>query len=406
MSSIPDLAAVREAFPSLRSSTAFFENAGGSQVPRVVADAVRDHFFTACANPGANYPESQACAALMRAAHQFTCEFMNGTGIGHAILGPSCSVLCRTLADCYAETLRPGDELIVAWSGHEANIGPWMRLAGRGLVIRPWLLGRKTRTGDLDDLKGLLSPRTRLVAFPHVSNIFGEVMDVAEITRVVHEAGARVVVDGVASAPHLPIDVRAWNVDWYAYSTYKVFAPHLAALYGRQDALEELPGGNHYWIRSIPGRFELGGASPEACAGQVALGQYLNFLAGRPAETPFSYETVVAAYRRIAELEAPLVAQLLEFLRSRPDVHIAGLTSAGPERVGIVAFWHERAPAAQIAAAAHAAGVGIKHGHMSSLRLIEGLGLSAETGVVRVSFAHYNTPGEVDRLIRAIEPLL
>jgi hypothetical protein len=237
---------------------------------------------------GAGYPMSVAATETVDRAHAFIEELMGGAGAGRAILGPSTTQLCHMLAGCIAKTIRPGDEIVLAETAHEANAGPWLALERCGATIRWWRCDRDAMELTLDGLDAVLSPRTRIVAFPHVSNLLGGILDVAEITRRAHAAGARVVVDGVAFAPHRLMSVAAWDVDWYVYSTYKVFGPHMAALHGRHDAIAELEGPNHFFIPrdKVPYVFELGGASHEGCAGLLALARYLAWLGdGRDAET-------------------------------------------------------------------------------------------------------------------------
>jgi selenocysteine lyase/cysteine desulfurase len=165
---------------------------------------------------------SQRATELIDESHDFVRLMMNGTD-GEVILGPSTSILLEMLAGCYAKVLRPGSEIIVAETGHEANVGPWKHLDRLGFTLRWWEMDPATFRCPISNLEELLSEQTALVAFPHVSNLLGEIVDVEAITSLVHSAGARVVVDGVAYAPHRAMDISAWNVDWYAYSTYKVY---------------------------------------------------------------------------------------------------------------------------------------------------------------------------------------
>lgn len=158
----------------------------------------------------ADYETSQRSTETVRRAHDFIYLFMNGSGIGHAILASSTTVLCAMLADCYARTaLRDRNEIIVAETAHEANAGPWFRLAERGYRIHTWLIKSESLELDLDALVNLLSERTLIVAFPHVSNVGGRIEGVQPIAARVHDVGARVVVDGVAFAPHRAIDVAS-----------------------------------------------------------------------------------------------------------------------------------------------------------------------------------------------------
>ncbi|MCW8984581.1 MAG: aminotransferase class V-fold PLP-dependent enzyme, partial [Thermoanaerobaculales bacterium] len=204
---------IRAQFPALAGDTVFLENAGGSQVPAIVADSIRDYMMTSYVQLGAGYPLSDRATALVDEAHDFVRLMMNGTD-GEVILGPSTSALLQMLAGCYAKVLKPGSEIVVAQTGHEANVGPWKMLDRLGFNLRWWEMDPASCTCPLPDLEALLTDRTALVAFPHVSNLLGEIVDIEAITSLAHEAGARVVVDGVAFAPHRAMDVAAWNADW------------------------------------------------------------------------------------------------------------------------------------------------------------------------------------------------
>jgi cysteine desulfurase family protein (TIGR01976 family) len=403
-----DLDRIRSRFPALAGDTILLENAGGSQVPAVVADRIRDYMLHTYVQLDADYELSRRCTEIVAAAHEFVAVLVNGTATGTVVLGPSCTRLCGTLADCYAEILEPGDEIIVSEAGHEANVGPWTRLGGRGLTVRTWPVDPASMTCRLEDLEPLLTPRTRIVAFPHVSNLLGGIDDVAAITRLVHDAGARVVVDGVAYAPHRAIDVAAWDVDWYVYSTYKVYGPHMAALYGRRDALDELPLPNHFFIGRDEGAyaFEPGGACHEGCAGVLALGEYLNELAGRPGDAPVDRATVTAAFDVMTACELPLQRRLLDSLGGRPDVRLIGPADAGPGRVPTVSFVQPGRSSREIAEAVCRRGIGIRNGHMYAYRLCEALALEPGDGVVRVSAVHYNSPAEIERLVEVLDDVL
>jgi len=408
----PDIEAIRAAFPALGQETIFLENAGGSQVPEVVANAIRDYMLNTYVQLGAGYPLSQYCTELVDRAHRFIGTFMNAGEAGKVILGPSSTALCMMLAGCYRDRVASGDEIVIAECGHETNVGPWVRLAeATGAEVRWWRVDRETTSTTLEGLAPLLSERTRFVCLPHVSNLLGEIIDVAAVVEAAHAAGARVVADGVAYAPHRAIDASGWGVDYYFYSAYKVYGPHMAALFGRHDALAEIEGPNHFFIPKddIPYKFEPGGVSHEAAAGLLALGQYLRFLAGADADAnePCSRETVESANAVMTSLETPLQQRVIEYLRSKPGVRIVGPDRTDPEtRVGTISFVHESKSSGEIARRLNGRNIGVRNGHMYAWRLCEALGLDPEDGVVRVSLVHYNDARDFDRLTGALDDIL
>ncbi|HZH98369.1 MAG TPA: aminotransferase class V-fold PLP-dependent enzyme, partial [Fimbriimonadaceae bacterium] len=245
---LPDIAAIRAQFPSLSSGFAYLENAGGSQVPAVVADAIREYMLSNYVQLGAGYEISRKSTAVVNEAHEWINTFMNGAGLGKVVLGPSSTQLLYMLAECYSRTMGKHESIIVAESGHEANIGPWWRLQELGFNVKIWPLDPHTQTCRLDVLEEMLQEPTRIVAFPQVSNLLGEIVDVRAVSQLAHRSGARVVVDGVAFAPHRAIDVAAWDADWYVYSTYKVFGPHMGAMFGKNEAFAEIKGPNHFFL--------------------------------------------------------------------------------------------------------------------------------------------------------------
>lgn len=395
---------IRAQFPALAGPTVFLENAGGSQVPAAVADRMRDYMLSSYVQLGAGYPLSRQATRTVEEAHAFV-RLLFGGDQGTAILGPSTSALMEMLARCYGEKLRPGQEIVIAESGHEANVGPWARLERSGLDIRWWKVDRRTASCPVEQLDELLSERTALVALPHVSNLLGEIVDLEEVVRRCHAVGARVVADGVAYAPHRTMDVARWNVDYYAYSCYKVYGPHMAALWAKSDAIAELRGPNHFFIPEddLPYKFEIGGVCHEGCAGILGLADYLRVLARVPEDAALDREAVERAFGVMTACELPLQRRLIDYLGGREDVRIVGPGHAEPSRVGTVSFVHRSLPSRRIVVALDDAGIATRNGHMYAYRLCEALGLDPEDGVVRISLVHYNTPAEIERLIEVLD---
>ena len=404
---MPDQNQVRAHFPALGQATVFLENAGGSQVPDFVAVRMHRYLTQSYVQLGAGYALSQECTATVSDAHEFARTLVNA-GDGHAILGPSTTALLNMIAESYGQVLRPGQRIVLAETGHEANLGCWKRLERLGVVIDWWKMDPETFTCSLDDLDALLTDETALVALPHVSNLLGEIVDLKEITRRVHAAGARVVADGVAYAPHRAIDVQTWDVDWYVYSTYKVYGPHMAILYGKSDALAELTGPNHFFIPrgDLPYKFEPGGANHESCAALLGLGDYLKFLTATDPAALCDRAVVVAAFDRMAAWEKAPTRCLLDYLNSRSDIRVVGPASHGPNRVGTVSFLVDGRSSREITAAIDQTDVAIRYGHMYAWHLCAALGLDLEDGVVRVSLVHYNTKAEIEHLLEVLDRIL
>ncbi len=238
-----DLEMIRAKFPALQSSTLFLDNAGGSQLPDYVIKRMHDYMVNRFVQLGADYEVSKQASAIVEQAREFLGLCFNGQHLGKVVMGPSTSALCQMLADCFRQDFNPEkNEIIICQAGHEANVGPWVRLKESGYVIKTWKLDPHTFQCSLNELEGLVTAKTRIVAFPHVSNLLGEVVAAKEICNIAKKKGARVVIDGVAYAPHRAIDVDWLAADFYVYSTYKVFGPHMAALFVSNEAFAEQAG--------------------------------------------------------------------------------------------------------------------------------------------------------------------
>lgn len=400
----PSITEIRAQFPALASGFKFLENAGGSQVPQSVISAVTQYFTNKYVQTGATYPASVQATESLEQAREVARTLFNGESNGQVIFGGSSSALCRMLADAYAEVLQPGDEVIVAQVGHEANIGPWVRLERQGIKVRMWKVDAESQSCRLADLEALITDRSRVLALTHVSNLLGDVVDIKSLTDVAHHNGIRVVVDGVAFAPHRALDVQDWGCDWYVFSAYKVYGPHLGVLYGSPAAAQEITGPNHFFIpNGTPYKFELGCLSHELCAGLLGLGEYLAFLGGA---NQFDRSAVVAAFDHMAELERPLQERLLQYLAGKEGVKVVGSANNGPNKVPTISFIHNSVPAPEIVARVDQSGIGIRHGHMYAYRLAKALGIDVGTGVVRISLVHYNTLAEVEALIAVLDRIL
>ena len=404
-----DLDFVRRQFPAAVWEWAFFENAGGSFVPQSVVDRVTDYMTRNQVQPGASYGTSTRAADLM-AEGQARIAAMINADPDEVIVGPSTTVNIYVLAQALKPLITEGDEIVVTNLDHEANITPWRRLADDGIIVREWRIDGETAELDPADLAGLLSERTRLVAFPHTSNLTGAINDVAAITRLVHDAGAgaMVCVDGVAYAPHRAIDVKALDVDFYAFSTYKVFGPHVVVLYGKRECLLAARGQNHFFFAEddIPLKLNPGGPNHELTAALSGVADYLDALYDHHFAEP---ENDAAARMKslfgvIAAHEETLATRFVDFIDSKPSVRLIGrATGKAEERAPTFSFVVNGMKPADVPPLLEDARVAIRSGHFYAPRLIQALGLEPGDGVVRASMAHYNSLEEVDRLIAALD---
>lgn len=390
-----DLPAVRAEFPALASGFGYFDNAGGSQTLARVADRVRDYLLSTNVQLGASYEVSRASSERIAQASRGMAAYVNAAHPSEIVYGSSTTQLLANLALAMRSGISPGDEIVVSRAEHESNAGPWKRLAvATGAVLRWWPVDPDTLRLEPRGLEPLLGPRTRLVAFTHVSNLLGSIHDVAALTKLAHARGAKVVVDGVAYAPHRAIDVRAWDVDYYVFSLYKVYGPHMGALYGKRERLLELDAINHDFIErsELPYKLQPGNLNFELSHGAGGLFEYVEALGGK-----------AVAFERIAAHEAALCAPLLSMLRETAAVRILGEPSADPaRRVPTVSFTVKGRTPESIVRAVDRHRIGIRHGDFYARTLTEDLGVAGAGGVVRVSMVHYNTPEEVQRLMAAL----
>jgi cysteine desulfurase family protein (TIGR01976 family) len=392
-----DLSFVRSQFPALASGYIYLDNAGGSQTLRGVADRVREYLLTSSVQHGASYAVSQLAVARVAEAVAAMAAHVGASSPDEIVVGPSSTQLLHNLALAMAPSLQPGDEIVLSEAEHEANAGPWKRLAARGVVLRSWPLDRETLRLEPRTLETLLTPRTKLVAFTHVSNLLGTIHDVPAITRLAHQRGAKVCVDGVAYAPHRLIDVTAWDVDYYVFSAYKVFSPHLGVLYGKRALLDQLAGINHDFITTGAYKLQPGNLNFELTYGLLGLSEYLEALGGR-----------AAAFAAIAAHEEQLTARLLERLLALPGVRVHGEPTADRQRrVATVSFTADGHHPEAIVRAVDPHDIGIRHGDFYSKGVAKTIASTAPVpSVVRVSMAHYNTLAEIDRAADAIASAL
>ena len=257
-------------FPAFSEPTldgwAFFENAGGSYTCSQVIDRLTAFYTKTKVQPFQPYPTSEAAAAAMEEAYVQFAGYL-GVGVDEVHLGPSTTQNTYVLERALRSLWHEGDEIVVSNQDHEANVGVWRRLADTGIVIKEWRIDPRTGALSLSALDDLLTSKTRMVAFPHCSNVVAAINPVAEITARAHAAGAIAVVDGVAWAPHGLPDVGALGADIYLFSLYKTWGPHLGLMTVGRELLDAMANQGHFFKADDP-RKRLLPAGPDH--GQIA----------------------------------------------------------------------------------------------------------------------------------------
>ena len=415
MSANLDIDFVRRQFPAFDEPSlagqAFFENAGGSYTCRQVIDRLHRFYTQRKVQPYAPYAASQAGGEEMDEARSRLAAMMN-VETDELSFGPSTSQNTYVLAQAFAETLAPGDAVIVTDQDHEANSGAWRRLAARGMEIREWHVDAESGQLEVDRLADLLDERVKLVCFPHCSNIVGQENPVARIVAMAHDVGAVTCVDGVSMAPHGFPDIDSLGTDIYLFSSYKTYGPHQGIMVVRQGLADRLANQGHFFnAGSRTKRFTPAGPDHAQVAAAAGMADYVDALyehhAGQAGGTagPAERTRIVTAMQRSHEDRT--LAPLLDFLGSRNDARILGSGELGGAagRVPTVAL-HTARPAAAIAEALAGHGVMAGAGDFYALRTIGAMGCDAEAGVLRLSFVHYTTDAEVRQLMDGLDACL
>jgi cysteine desulfurase family protein (TIGR01976 family) len=403
-----DIAFVRQQFPQLKDGWAYFDNAGGTLVPRSVGERMAA-FLTECqVQPKGAYHASAEAARRLDEAKRRMAELVNATP-EEIVLGHSTTMNVYVLAQAIRESLKPGDEIIVTNLDHEANNGAWRRLEGAGAVVKEWRVHPDTADLEIEDLKTLLSSRTKIVAVSHCSNITGTFNDVAEVSRLAHEVGAIVVADGVAAAPHRRADVKALGVDVYLWSLYKFYGPHHALMYVNRDLMLRLKGQNHFFIAedNLPLKLNVGGYDFEMIGSLTGIADYVSALHERHfpgTNRPFP-DQVAPVYKIAGAHELETAKPLFDYLSTKKGVRLVGRKS-GAARAPVFAFTVAGHSSKEFPPALAGKKIGLLNGHYYAHRLVDSLGLLPQGGVVRASLAHYNSADEVQRLITALDALI
>jgi cysteine desulfurase/selenocysteine lyase len=393
-----DVARVRADFPALHQQVngrplVYLDNAATTQKPQAVLDALLGFYSRDCANVHRGvHALSQRATDAYEGARETVARFLNARP-REIVFTRGTTEAINLVAYSYGSRLSPGDEILITELEHHSNIVPWQMLAER--------TGARLRVAPIDDrgeiileeFQRLLGPRTRIVAVAHVSNALGTVNPVEEICRLAHTYGARVLVDGAQAVPHLAVDVRALDCDFYAFSGHKIYGPTgIGVLFGRWELLEAMPPyqGGGDMIRSVtfektlyndpPYRFEAGTPHIAGAIGLAAAIEYVTRL-GLEGIRRHEQQLLEAATRALEEI---------------PGVRIVGTAA---HKAAVVSFVLDGVHPHDVATVLDHEGVAVRAGHHCAQPLMERFGLPATT---RASFALYNTLEEVDALAQAV----
>jgi len=395
-----DVEAIRRDFPVLERvihgrPLSYLDNAASSQRPRAVIDAMSRYYETSHANVHRGvHTLSQEATDLFEGAREKVRRFINARSTREVIFVRGTTEAVNLVAQSFGRSrFGAGDEILISWLEHHANIVPWQMLCqqtGATLKVAPI-----TQSGevDFDAFAALLSPRTRLVALAHVSNALGTIVPVQRFIRAARERGIPVLLDGAQAVPHMKVDVQALDCDFYAFSGHKMCGPAgVGVLYGREALLREMPpwqGGGDMILavtfektifNELPYKFEAG---TPAIADVIGLGAAVDYLEELGMD-------------RIAAVENGLLVYANERLAEIPGLHFVG---TAPDKAAVVSFTLERVHPHDLGTILDNEGVAIRTGHHCAMPVMDFYGVPA---TARASFAFYNTRAEIDRLVDAL----
>lgn len=396
-----DVQAIRADFPILATRVngrplVYLDNAATTHKPRQVLDALETFYTTDNANIHRGvHTLSQRATAAFEAAREKVARFLNAADPAEIIFTRGTTEAINLVAQSWARSqLREGDEILIGEAEHHANIVPWQLLAGQmGVTLR---VARVEDSGELtvESVRRAITPRTRLLAFGHVSNALGSVNPVAEIVALAREAGALVLIDGAQAVAHGGVDVQALDCDFYAFSGHKLFGPTgIGVLYGKHALLEAMPpwqgGGDmiksvsfeHTEFAGLPHKFEAG--TPHI-AGAIGLGAAIDYLSSIDLPGAIAHEHALLDYATARTGEMP-------------GIRIIG---TAPRKEAVLSFLIDGLHPQDLGVLLDSQGVAIRTGHHCAMPVMQRFGVP---GTARASFAFYNTRDEIDVFFAALE---
>ena len=407
-----DLDFVRSQFPAFKDPLckdwSFFENAGGSYVPKQVIKNLNKFMTSTKVQPYAEYPMAKIAGDEMDKATNFFSGIINAKN-NEIIIGGSTSINLYVLCNALKNFINPGDEVIVTNQDHEANISPWLRLKESGAVIKEWKIDKVTAELDLNNFEKLLTSKTKIVAVTHCSNIVGSVNDLKQISKMAHSKGAIVIGDGVSYAPHGFPNVKELGVDFYTFSLYKTYGPHLGLLYGNEEILKKLPNQNHEFLEGkYPYTLNPGGPNHEELSSLVGIYDYLisiyNHHYGK------RNINLLEKIKKINELfskhEEEIANPILNYIHERDDLILIGKNKIYKKnRAPTISFYSKNKSSKSMSSFLVKSKIATRNDNFYAWRCLDSLNIDREDGVVRISMVHYNTIEETHHIIKVLEKM-
>ena len=391
----------RDDFPLLNSlDIAYLDNAATAQRPQCVLDAVTEFYKSKNANPLRGlYPLSVSATESYESARDTVRDFLNAKSSSEIIFTRNTTEGLNLVAYSYGlSNVKAGDEVLVSIMEHHSNLLPWQMVCRRTGAALKFMECEPDGTLDLNKVASLITPKTKIVACTHVSNVLGRVNPIREIAELAHRVGAVMVVDAAQSTPHLPVDVQALGADFLSFSGHKVYGPMgIGVLYGREELLDAMPpfltGGE--MIESVtregavfaelPHKFEAGTVNAADAVGLQAAIKYVKSV----------------GFEQMHRQEVALTRRAMDGIRGIPSVHVLG--SENPEEhCGIITFTVDGVHPHDISEILASDGVAIRAGHHCAQPLLAYL---KHPSTARASLAFYNTEAEIDRLLDSLSTL-
>ena len=405
-----DIDFARSQFPAfndpLCKDWSFFENAGGSYVPKHVIKKLNEFMTSTKVQPYAEYPMSKIAGDNMDKATEFFAKMINAKN-KEIIIGGSTSINLYVLSNALKYSLKPGDEVIVTNQDHEANISPWRRLSEVGAIIKEWKINPTTAELEINDFKNLLSHKTKIVAVTHCSNIVGSINDLKKISQLSHQHNAIVIGDGVSYAPHGFPDVTELEVDFYTFSLYKTYGPHLALLYGKEEILKKLPNQNHQFLDgSYPYTINPGGPNHEELVSLIGIYDYfIDLYSHHFGKDEISIRKKINKINHlISEHEKRIANPFLEYISKRNDIRLIGKNSIhNKDRAPTISLVPKNQKSKYLSDFLISKKIATRNDNFYAWRCLKALGIDVNDGLVRISMTHYNSEKDTIKLIDAFE---